>query len=229
MTSKPADDRRSGGAGGVARARRSSAPIGSRVPPRQRARRSIAPCPRGSRSRRACRRRRHVVGHRHGALRGELLEPPEPVARAAAVDRLAGGLDTRGRPRRRGRRCSSASPHCSTSAARCGPRSRPSNTARSAAQFAAASPPLRSSDVQGRSPNSPGSTSGGEPRPASRRRRGTGRWASPRPNRPRRARPRRARSASRPGCRPSAARWPHRRRRSAESAAPPDWSAARAN
>ena len=130
------------------------------------------------------------------------LRPARRIARSRASQSAARPLSRvvaracRSPPqsRRRGRRCSRASPHCSASAARCGPRSRRSNTARRAAQFAAASPPLRSSGRHGGNPNSRGSTFKA---PHRARRHVVGRervrWASPHPNRRRRAPPRRAR------------------------------------
>ena len=153
------------------------------------------------------------------------------MRRAAAVDapRARSAMPPRWMPR--GRRCASASPHCSASA-RDARRDRARRTPRSsAARLAAASPPARSRGRAARAGRIPADRFRARltrPGVTSNARNGPIGVASSQPAAPCTTQ---ARSIVHAGqaCRPSIRRWRHRRRRSSESAARRDWSAAPAD
>ena len=218
---EPAGESASGGGGGVRRARRSSAAKDSRRSA-WRTRSALAAAHLLEKPAHA-----QVRAARGVAARQIARSRSSQCRRAAAVERLA---------RRSAMPCAgeaarpamySASPHCSASASRCAPRSRPSNTAASAARFAAASAPLRSAAVHGGKPDCAGID---RARGARRRRRhvegderADGGGLIPAGRAVHHPRPLDRHAGER--LRRSIPPRPRRRRRSAESAAPPGWSA----
>ena len=221
MTSKPAGDRRSGGGGRRASCARARARRSARAasPARDARRRSSAPSRRGSPA--------HAEPPLRPARRsrGEFAARRPSQSRARPLSMRLAGAARCPRPARRLRPAMySAKPALQHQRVTMRPAIAPSNTARSAAKLAAASPPLRSAGRQARKPES---------RRVERSRRDT----APRRHveRDERADGRRLVPAVRAVHHPRALDRhagqrvghqlgaPRRRRRSAESAAPPDW------